>query len=124
MRVDRNAAGYEVYQVLADYQDRGQVGIDAGESGKGLFGGPTGIGDGWLRLLRFDTATDPPTIQMQTYSTYYEKYSSELSTYSAWYREHEQPEMTDEEFLAAEEYELVLHDFRIRFGSPQPLRSR
>ena len=124
MRVDQNAAGYDVYQVLADYQDRGQVGIDAGEAGSGLFGGPTGIGDGWLRLLRFDTAADPPTIQMETYSTYYEKYSSELSTYSAWYRAHEQPEMTDEEFLAAEEYELVLRDFRDRFGPPQSVRSR
>ena len=36
---------------------------------------------------------------MRTFSTYYEKYSGELATYSEWYREHEQPDMTDEEFV-------------------------
>jgi hypothetical protein len=120
LRVDENAAGNPVYQVLADYQDRGQVGIDAGQPPGGMMGGPTGIGDGWLRLLRFDTASNPPTIQMETYSTYYEKFSGELAEYSGWYREHEQPGMSDEEFLAAEAYEIVLKDFRDRFGAPQP----
>ena len=119
-RVDENAGGHDVYQVLADYQDRGQVGLDAGQPPDGFMGGPTGIGDGWLRLLHFDTASNPPTIQMQTFSTYYGKHSSELPTYADWYREHEQPEMTDEEFLAAEEYEIVLRDFRARFGEPKP----
>lgn len=119
-RVDKNATGMKVYQVLADYQDRGQVGLDAGQPPGGMMGGPTGLGDGWLRLLNFDTASDPPTISMRTFSTYYDKYSSELPTYAEWYREHEQPKMTDEEFLAAEEYEIVLEDFRARFGPPLP----
>jgi hypothetical protein len=119
-RVDENAAGNRVYQVLADYQDRGQVGLDAGQPPGGMTGGPIGIGDGWLRLLRFDTASDPPTIQMQTFSTYYDQYSSALPEYAAWYREHEQPAATDEAFLAAEEYEIVLDDFRARFGAPAP----
>ena len=120
LRVEKNAAGGRVYQVLADYQDRGQVGLDAGQPPGGMGGGPTGIGDGWLRLLRFDTAANPPTIRMQTFSTYYDQYSSELPTYAEWYREHEQPQATDEAFLAAEEYEIVLEDFRQRFGVPSP----
>ena len=115
-RIDENSGGHDVYQVLADYQDRGQVGLDAGQPPNGFMGGPTGIGDGWLRLLRFDTASNPPTIQMRTFSTYYGTYSGDLPTYADWYREHEQPKMSDEEFLAAEEYEIVLRDFRARFG--------
>ncbi len=119
-RIDENAAGHQVYQVLADYQDRGQIGLDAGEPPRGLMGGPTGLGDGWLRLLRFDTASDPPKIAMRTFSTYYDEYSSGLATYAEWYRAHEQPKMSDAEFLAAEEYDIVLQDFRERFGLPAP----
>lgn len=118
LRVEANASGHRVYQVLADYQDRGQVGIDAGQPPGGLQGGPIGIGDGWLRLLRFDTASNPPTIAMETFSTYYNKHAAEVPTYAEWYRAHEQPKMTDEEFLAAEGYEIVLDDFRARFGAP------
>lgn len=119
-RVDENAAGNAVHQVLADYQDRGQAGLDAGAPlGGGLGGGPTGLGDGWLRLLMFDTESDPPTISMRTFSTHYDAYSHELPTYAAWYRAHEQPGMTDAEFLAAEEYEIELADFRARFGPPR-----
>jgi hypothetical protein len=117
-RVDENVKGRQVHQVLADYQDRGQVGIDSGKPPLGPTGGPAPLGDGWLRLLHFDTEANPPTIAMRTFSTYYEKHSSELPTYAAWYREHEQPTMSDAEFLAAEEYEIVLDDFRARFGSP------
>jgi hypothetical protein len=119
LRIESNQRGNEVYQVLADFQDRGQAGLDAGQlPGGGLAGGLTGIGDGWLRLLEFNTATAPPTIQMRTYSTHYKKFSSELPTYAGWYREHEQKDMTDEEFLAADEYVLELTDFRARFGLP------
>lgn len=117
-RVDENAAGNKVHQVLADYQDRGQVGIDAGQPPGGMMGGPTGIGDGWLRLLDFNTSAEPPTLSMRTFSTYYGKHASELPTYAEWYREHEQPKMTDAEFLAAEEYEIVLDNFQARFGPP------
>ena len=116
---EANVAGNAVYSVLADYQDRGQVGLDAGQpKTTGMMAGPVGIGDGWLRLLRFDMSVDPPTISMRTYSTHYGKYASEMPDYAARYREHEQPEMTDEEFLAAEEYEFALEDFRARFGAP------
>ena len=115
---EANEAGYEVHTVLADYQDRGQVGLDAGQPPGGLMGGPVGLGDGWLRLLEFDTTVDPPRIAMRTYSTRYGKHASEMPDYVAWYRDHEQAEMSDEEFMAAEEYEIVLTDFRARFGAP------
>ena len=82
-------------------------------------GGPVGLGDGWLRLLEFDTTVEPPRISMRTYSTYYRKHASEMPEYARRYREHEQPAMSDEEFLAAEEYEIVLEDFRARFGPPR-----
>ncbi len=117
---ERNEAGHAVYTVLADYQDRGQVGLDAGQpNGGGLGGGPTGIGDGWLRLLRFDTTTEPPTIAVRTYSTHYGAFSDELPEYVAWYREHEQKDMSDEAFLAAESFDVTLPDFRARFGPPR-----
>lgn len=120
LRIEANQAGNAVYQVLADYQDRGQTGLDAGQPPGGMMGGPTGIGDGWLRLLGFDLATEPPTLRVRTFSTHYGKFSSELPSYAAWYREHEQKDMTDAEFLAAEDYELELDDFRARFGPPLP----
>lgn len=62
MRVDRNNAGHEVYQVLADYQDRGQTAIDAGV--KAAY--PVGIGDGWMRLMRFDFGADVATLEVRT----------------------------------------------------------
>ncbi len=117
---EKNAAGHVVHTILADYQDRGQVGLDAGQPPGGLMGGPVGLGDGWLRLLSFDTTTNPPSIAVRTYSTHYGKYSDEVPEYAAWYREHEQKKMTDEEFLAAESFDVVLDDFISRFGPPSP----
>ena len=115
---EENAGGNAVYTMLADYQDRGQVGVDAGQPLGGLMGGPVGLGDGWLRLLHFDTESNPPRISVETYSTYYQQKSSEMLEYVDRYRDHEQPDMTDEQFLAAEEFEVVLEDFRERFGMP------
>jgi hypothetical protein len=69
-------------------------------------------------LLNFDTASDPPTISVSTYSTYYHQTSNEMLEYVVRYRDHEQPDMTDEQFRAAEEFEVVLEDFRERFGAP------
>ena len=115
---EKNEAGNVVHTILADYQDRGQVGIDAGQPLGGLGGGPVGLGDGWLRLLEFDTASNPPAISVRTYSTYYGETSSEHAGYVEKYRDHEQPDMSDEAFLAAEEFEIVLEDFRARFGPP------
>ncbi|MCP4905690.1 MAG: serine/threonine protein phosphatase [bacterium] len=115
---EKNEAGNVVHTILADYQDRGQVGIDAGQPLGGLAGDPVGLGDGWLRLLEFDTASDPPSISVRTYSTYYGETSGEHEGYVAKYRDHEQPDMSDEAFLSAEEFEIVLEDFRARFGAP------
>jgi hypothetical protein len=110
-RVDPNAAGHKVWQVMADYQNRGQTAKDAGR--------PAAIGDGWLRLMAFDFTGAVPTVRVRTYSTRYQAFSSDLPTYAAWYRPGEQPKMTDAEFLAAEDFTLTLDDFRARFGKPK-----
>lgn len=117
-RVDVNEQGHEVYQMLADYQDRGQAGLDSGQPLDPYMKRPTGIGDGWLRILRFETGGIAPRIEVRTYSTHYRELSSEIDQYAAWYREHEQPDMSDEAFLAAEEFTVPLVDFRERFGPP------
>jgi hypothetical protein len=118
MRVDENAAGHAVYQILADYQDRGQSGLEAGQPIDRMMRGPVGIGDGWLRMMTFDLAAATPTIAVRTYSTHYKTGSRSLETYGPWYREHEQPDMTDAEFHDADDFEIELSDFRARFGPP------
>ena len=118
-RVDENETGHEVYQMLADYQDRGQAGLDSGQPVDPFMRGPTGIGDGWLRILRFETGGIAPRIDVRTYSTHYREHSSESEEYADWYRAHEQPTRTDAEFLAAEEFTIPLVDFRERFGPPK-----
>ena len=117
-RVDANDAGHQVHQVLADYQDRGQTAIVAGQESD-AFGGSPGVGDGWYRLMRFELGGDEPRIAVTTYSSHYETRSSDLDTYAEWYREHEQPKMSDAEFHAADEFVLPLPDFRERFGAPR-----
>ncbi len=109
-RVDNNLDGNPVYQVMADYQSRGQAAIDAGHVR------PVGLGDGWLRLMRFDFATTPATISVKTYSSHYRQYSSDLATYSAWYRRQEQPRMSESEFHAADDFVIPLRGFEQRFG--------
>ncbi|MEH6607370.1 MAG: hypothetical protein V7711_17455 [Pseudomonadales bacterium] len=118
-RIDDNNYGNKVYQVLADYQDRGQVGLDAGQAVSQHTGKPVGLGDGWFRLMQFELALEVPRIVVTTYSSHYQSLSSELEPYAAWYKEHEQPTMTDEQFHASEEFELVLSDFQQRFGMPK-----
>ena len=117
-RVDSNQAGHAVHQILADYQDREQSAIDAGLVPAQTRRGPVGIGDGWFRLMEFDLSNAIPTVAVRTYSTHYETYSMELETYAAWYGDHEQPDMTDAEFHAADEFVVELEDFRARFGAP------
>lgn len=112
-RVDANLQGDPVYQVLADYQDRGRVAIDAGRARR------VGLGDGWMRLMRFDFGASPARIEIRTYSTHYRKYSSEMAQYADWYRASEQPEMTDAKFHAADEFVIRLDRFRERFGEPR-----
>ena len=114
-RIDENYAGNDVYQILADFQGRQQVALEAGQDG-----GPNGrlamTGDGWYRIMEFDLSGTVPTVQVSTYSSHYGSFSSELDTYSIWYKDLEQPEMTDSEFYAADEFKIVLSDFRDRFG--------
>jgi len=113
-RVDDNRAGHKVWQLLSDYQDRNQVLKDLGvEPGRA-----DGIGDGWLRLMRFDMAGIVPRVTIETYSTHYRKQSRDTPEYAAWYREHEQPRMNDAQFRAADDFSFELTDFVDRFGKP------
>jgi hypothetical protein len=113
IRIDRNDDGHEVYQILADFQGRRQTALDAGAAR------PTG--DGWMREMIFHTRGEDASIDVRTYSSHYESYSSELSTYAEWYKEREQPDMSDEEFFAADEFTIKLSDFRSRYGMPSDL---
>ena len=114
IRIDENEAGNNVYQILADYQGRGMA-ANPPKDGSAI----TGIGDGWLRLMHFDTGLDVPIIKVRTYSTYYKKHSNEFPEYAAWYRKMEQPDMTDEEFMQADHFAIELNDFKKRFGEPK-----
>jgi len=116
-RTDRNAKGHEVLQLLADYQDRGQASLDAGVPL--VRGQPVPIGDGWLRLLTFDTAPAIPTLRVRTYSPHYKAYADELASYAKWYKAHEAPEIDDAAFVKKDAFSVVLTDFRTRFGAPR-----
>lgn len=118
LAIDNNLDGHRVYQILADYQDRGQSGVDAGQSLHPLLRRPVGIGDGWLRRMTFDFSQQVPVLTVKTYSTHYAIASEELETYADWYRDHEQPRMTDAQFLEADNFTVVLGDFRERFAAP------
>jgi hypothetical protein len=118
LRIDRNAANHEVYQVLADYQDRGQAGLDAGQP-RTDDGRIFAIGDGWFRLMAFDTAPPEPTVKVSTYSSHYNVFSDDLAEYAAWYKAGEQPDMTDQQFREADSYTIALRDFKARFGEPR-----
>jgi hypothetical protein len=118
-RIDTNHYGHKVYQILANYQGRGQAGLDAGQALNPRRGIPPGLGDGWYRLMQFDMGGDVPTVTVQTWSSHYRHLSGELDSYAQWYRSYEQPGMSDAEFLATDEFVLELDDFRERFGSPK-----
>jgi len=117
-RVDANAAGHQVFQVLADYQDRGQAGLDAGQP-RTADGRISPIGDGWFRLMQFDTAASAPTVTVKTYSEHYAAFSDALPQYAQWYKAAEQPDKTDREFYQADSFTIELRDFKQRFGEPQ-----
>ncbi len=112
-RIDKNAAGQEVHQVMADYQCRKQAEIDAGVSE------PEGVGDGWLRLMTFNFESKTPEVRVRTYSTHYKAYASELEQYADWYNFH--PNLTDAEFLGRDEFAIKLADFRERFDGDHRL---
>jgi hypothetical protein len=109
-RVDDNVEGNPVYQVLADYQDRGQAAVDAGRKRR------AGLGDGWLRLMRFDFATQPATIAVKTYSSHYDRYSSEITEYADWYKAREKPHLSDREFHGVDDFVIQLDGFSERFA--------
>ena len=108
--VDTNRVGNPVYQIMADYQGRGQTAIDAGVTGQ--------TGDGWLRLLKFRLDTDHPRIEVRTYSTHYGKFAAEIPEYGAWYKAGEkQAHLSDEDFLRRDEFTIELAGFHRRFGA-------
>jgi len=117
MRIDKNEAGHLVYQILADFQGRGQAGVDAGQPLKSNEQ-PAGIGDGWYREMVFDLSNDNPRINVFTYSSHYKNYSRNIKDYALWYKDIENPEMSDAEFHAADEFIIPLKDFYQRFGNP------
>ncbi|WP_326523644.1 serine/threonine protein phosphatase [Sphingomonas sp.] len=107
--IDTNRAGNRVYQMMADYQSRGQTAKDAGTTGA--------TGDGWLRVLKFRLDGDRPRIDVRTYSTHYGKFSSEIAEYASWYKVQDgQGELTDAAFLGRDEFTIQLDDFHRRFG--------
>lgn len=110
VRIDANRYGNPVYQVLADFQARGQAGVDAGApTDKGV----VGLGDGWYRLMHFDLAAE--TVTVETWSSHYRSLSDDMPYYADWYRDLEQPDMSEEEFYAADAFTLDLSGFRKRF---------
>ncbi len=116
LAVDKNIDGHFVYQILADYQDRGQSGVEAGQPLHPLLHRPVGIGDGWLRRMHFDFSKNTPVLTVKTYSTHYNVASEDLPSYASWYRLHEQRTMTDAQFVEADNFSLSLPDFRQRFA--------
>ena len=118
-RVDDNRSGHKVYQILADYQHRGQTALDAGQALDPYRKTPPGIGDGWYRLMRFDLGAEPPRVQVKTWSSHYRSLSGDLPGYSDWYKHHTHAGKTDAEFLASEDFAFELVDFRERFGPPR-----
>ena len=118
-RIDNNHYDHKVYQILANYQGRGQAGVDAGQPVDPRRGSPRGLGDGWYRLMQFDMGGEIPTLSVQTWSSHYQRFSGNVDSYAQWYRKYEQPGMSDVEFLATDEFVLQLDDFRERFGSPK-----
>ncbi len=110
-RVDLNDAGNPVYQILADYQSRGQAGLDAGSEHK------VGLGDGWLRLMRFDFSGSEAQIRVRTYSSHYRSYSLDTAEYSAWYKASEQPHLNDTDYHAMVDFVIRLTGFDQRFAS-------
>lgn len=116
--VGKNRNGLPVYQVMADYQSRGQTARDAGDKG-------TAIGDGWLRLMEFRLDGEAPEIKVRTYSTHYKAYSSELAGYAAWYKATEgQADLSDEDFGKRDEFTIKLNGFHKRFGAPSRASAR
>src|SRR3546814_15698190 len=103
-----------VYQILADYQDRGHALAMLAPDAK-----PASHGDAWLRLMRFDLSAAVPTIAVSTYSTHFHCSSERLPTSAALSTPHEQPLMSDPVSLGGEHCTLPLGVFRVN-TAPAP----
>jgi hypothetical protein len=91
-RVDGNAKGHQVWQILSDYQNRRQAAVAAGIT----MPANAGVGDGWLRLMRFELGSAAPTIRVRTYSTHYRQFSVDAPGYAGWYRPTEKSGLSDD----------------------------
>lgn len=113
-RVDLNAAGHPVHQLLSDYQARHQSVdlVNAKGQPKGVI---PGVGDGWLRLMMFDLSPGRERVRVRTYSTYFKAFADEVSGYAARYKADEHPGMDDAAFVGQDEFELSLDGFQRRF---------
>ncbi|MBB4838563.1 hypothetical protein HNP52_001632 [Sphingomonas kyeonggiensis] len=110
--VDRNLAGHEVHQMLADYQGRWQVAKELGWKNANAT-----LGDGWMRLLTFRLDGSKPSVRVRTWSTFYKKFSTELPDYAAWYKAHEgMAKLSDAEYLKRDDFSFELPDYQARFG--------
>jgi len=114
-RVDLNSKGHKVYQLMANYQARGQIGIDAGQ-GLEKSGQATGLGDGWYRVLEFHLDARIPELRVSTYSSHYKHYSRNFPMYANLYKGREQPDLSDSQFLAQDDFKILLTGFRARFS--------
>lgn len=112
-RVDTNLAGHQVYQILADYQDRNQILADMGDK----VPPHSGIGDGWMRLMRFDLDAAAPSLTVSTYSTYYKSTAAQFPPYARYYKAKEKPKMTEDQFIAEEEFSVSMAGFAERFSA-------
>ncbi len=128
-RTDTNDKGNNVYQILADYQDRGQSYLDAiAENGGNEPDETVGIGDGWFRMMEFDLDREMPVMNVRTYSTHYNTFSNEQTEYTDYYLESERKysgtvsgdTLTAEQFNEQDDFTIELTDFVKRFGLPNP----
>src|SRR3546814_5086443 len=85
---------------MSDYQGRRQSFVTAAPARAAE---RETIGDGWMRLMKFDLSGEQASVRVSTISTYYKTTASKLPTYSAFYKEKEKPTATDEEFVASAE---------------------
>ncbi|NYI23636.1 serine/threonine protein phosphatase [Sphingobium indicum] len=113
-RVDLNQYGHKVYQIMSDYQGRRQSLLNLAP---GLSNERETVGDGWMRLMKFDLSGPKATVQVKTISTYFKSSASKLPTYAIFYKVAEKPKASDAEFIAADEFTLELDDFDSRFAS-------
>lgn len=80
-------------------------------------GFPFDAGDVWQSRLKVQGPPPgaTPSIRVRTYSTLYKSFSTDTPQYIAWYKEQEKPQLSDAEYLAADDFTIELTDFVERF---------